>query len=409
MKARIESNLIKANEIHYFSEFLNKVTAKLNAGLVTASEYVVNRDLDGTFKKKGESVELTVRIPSTAATHSDSGNSATDFKEGKRIIKMDNILTVDHELTLSELANQISQGKTEIIDSMYDGLVDKIETDMLATMAARSLGYSGTPGTTISATSSLLAARKFLTKYRVPRNDRYGILEEEAAANILDLDQWKNVSTAGESAGLIESSIGRRFGVSWHESPFPPTVTLTGTFEAKNKTTTGSVTAASNTTTTDGLPISLCTIKAASDTSKATLSAGAQGTIVSTTQGTIYFTVVEAKESATVSADEVVTEAKIYTNPAINANISDGAVTFIAKNKSAGVKNMIWQKDCVYMVARPIEPYPDKPSVTLISPTGLPLRLSMGSNILTKKTQISLDLLWKPYVARPEGVTTIYG
>ena len=89
---------------------------------------------------------------------------------------------------------------------------------------------------------------------------------------------------------------------------------------------------------------------------------------------------------------------------------STGTVAvFSAKNKTTTVKNLAIQKDCVLLAARPLAPYPDRVSVTITTPTGIPLRLSMGSTMNTKKTWISLDCLVKAIVLRPEGVTALLG
>jgi len=407
MKVEVtKSEVMKANQIQTFTDFLGVVVAKLNEGLILTSQGVMNRDVQNVYKKKSDSVELTVRIPSGATDHNPSGNAATDFKEGKRIVKLDKELTVDHEFSFSEMQQQISDGKTEVIDSMVDGLIDKIEDYAMDQIARGALGYTGTPGTTISAYSSLLAARKFFTKYRVPRANRFGMLDANVTEKMLDVDVFKNAQFGGGNAALVEAELGRRAGISWYESPFIKTYTITGTFEGKNKTTTGTVVVANNSTLTDGLPYSSVIFKAASDTSHVDISKGAQGTITDDSGVTHNFVVLEAATSTTSGSDEVVTT-KIY--PALTTACSGTAVTFAGKNLAAGVKNIIMQKDCVYLASRPLEPYPDKMSMTIMTDVGIPLRMSLGSSQTTKKTILTLDAILKVYVARPEGVAVIYG
>ena len=144
--------------------------------------------LDTNFGSKMDTIKIAVPGISTVAEHSDSGNSATDFTERYRNITLDQLYTVDHEFTAEEWTNLIKTGGSEVLDSMIHGMSEKIEEYCLQTYAEMAKSYSGTPGTTLTAYSDVLAARRRMNEEKAPFRDRNAILDASSAAVLLALD-----------------------------------------------------------------------------------------------------------------------------------------------------------------------------------------------------------------------------
>lgn len=398
-------NVLKANSIAEGTPLMTELATKLESSLVVASPQVSKRNIDPQFGDKMDTVKIAVPKKSTVAEHSDGGNSSTDFTQNYRNVTLDKIYTVDHEFTAEQWNLLLKTGGGEVLDSMVHGLAEEIEEYALETYAKYAKAYSGTPGSTISAYSDVLDARKRMNYEKAPFRDRNAIIDETSAAALLGLSQWKDASAAGSTPGLIEASLGRRAGINWYESPFVWDTTAASTFEAVNETmtVTTDVSTSNSVDTTTGLEYSSLEITEAGTSSDAKVSLGAQGYLTDDEGEVHYFTCIEQSAEATSG----VVTAKVY--PALPNDCTATTLVFAAKDQSTNTRNLIIQKDCVTLAAKPLQPYPDRFSISTSSPTGIPLRFSMGSTLSTKKIWVSLDCLIKAVVLRPEGVTTIYG
>jgi hypothetical protein len=396
------SEVEKANAINQWTPLLAKAAAKLESQLVLGSEQVVKRDLDTEFKEKNQTVDITVQIPGTATEHSDSGDAAVDYTEEVRSVKLDHHFQITHTFTAQEMTSGLSSGKMEVIDSMIVSLQEYLESYIMGIIKDRTPTSAGAAGTTLSAYSTLIDLRKAANKNRMPKMNRTLIVGEDAAAALLGLDQWKNFSAAGSTAGLIEADLGRKAGMQIYESSFVKT--HVGSFDALNQTFVGTVVVASNSALTDGTPYSLMEVTEAGGASTLKVKAGAIGTIVDTASVTHNFVVLE--ESAAGSSG-VVSNVKI--SPPLKTAATGGVVTFVDKNKAASVRNVLIQKDCVLLVARPLAPYPDIPSITFNIGTGIPVRLSYQTAQSTSKTTMKMECLVKAIVLRTEGTAALLG
>lgn len=399
------TEVLKANSIAEGTPLIAELATKLEASLVAASPTVSKRNIDTNFGEKMDTIKIAVPKVSTAATHSDSGNSATDFTQGYRNITLDKIYTVDHEFTAEQWNLLIRTGGSEVLDSMVQALSEKIETVTLNEYAYFAKSYAGTPGTTISAYLTLLDARLRMNKEKAPMNNRNLIINSSAAGALLNLAQWNVVSTSGDTPALREASLGRRAGFDIWESQFVWETTASSAFEALNETMTitADVSAVNAVDTTTGLEYTLAAVTGSGGASTAKVSKGAQCYLTDNNGDVHYCVAIE--ESAAASSSVV--SVKLY--PALPADCTATALVWAAKQKTTNVRNLLIQRDCVVLAAKPLEPYPDRFSISTSSTNGIPLRFSMGSTLSTKKIWCSLDCLIKPVVLRPEGITTIYG
>lgn len=397
--------LLKSNSIAEGTPLIAEMATKLEASLVAASSTVSKRNIDPNFGEKMDTIKIAVPQISTVAEHSDSGNSATDFIERYRNVTLDKIYTVDHEFSVSEWNTLIKTGASEVLDSMVHGLSEQIEEYVLQTYAQYAKSYAGVVGTTLSAYSTLLDGRKRMNHEKAPMNDRNLIVDSNTAAALLNLAQWNVVSSSGDTPALREASLGRRAGFNIWESQFVWDTTAASTFEAvnQNMAITADVSAVNSVDTTTGLPYTLAAITEAATTSTAIVSKGAQCYITDDNGVVHYCVAIEASAAASSGVASV----KLY--PPLPTDCTGTVLVWAAKAKTTNVRNLLIQKDSVVLAAKPLSPYPDRFSISTASPTGIPLRFSMGSTMNTKKIWCSLDCLIKAVVLRPEGVTTIYG
>ena len=143
--------VLKANSIAEGTPLIAELAVKLESTLVVASPTVSKRNIDQNFGEKMDTIKIAVPKVSTAATHSDGGNSATDFTQNYRNIVLDTIYTVDHEFTAEQWNLLIRTGGSEVLDSMVHALSEKIETVSLQTYAQYAKSYAGVAGTTLTA------------------------------------------------------------------------------------------------------------------------------------------------------------------------------------------------------------------------------------------------------------------
>jgi ribosomal protein S11 len=88
-------------------------------------------------------------------------------------------------------------------------------------------GFTGTPGTTPFATSTVAAqdAKKILTEQKCPKLMRHLVLDTDAYANATGLPAFQSAFNSGDTMTIQEGEIGRKLGFNWHEDVNAPTHT----------------------------------------------------------------------------------------------------------------------------------------------------------------------------------------
>lgn len=403
--SKVAEETFKANSIAEGTPLMAELAVKLEASLVAASATISRRDIDSKFGDKMDTIRIAVPQASIPAEHSDGGNSATDFIQTYRNVTLDKLYTVDHEFTAEQWTNLIKTGGSEVLDSMVHGMSEQLESYVLQTYAEASGTYDQVPGTNMDAYADIISTRAAMNKLKVPMHSRNLVVNDGTAAVMLGLDQWKDISVSGDTPALRDASLGRRAGMDIWESQFLWSTTAAGTEEAVNETFTCTIDYASNSVMADGTPYSSCACVGSGSTSGYDVSKGAHGYYTDDLGKVHKFVVLEAATFA--SSDGTIKIAPALTSA--TADATETALVFAAKQKTTNTRNLLIQKDCVCLAARPLSPYPDRFSITTTSTTGIPLRFSMGSTMNTKKIWVSLDCLVKAIVLRPEGVCTMYG
>jgi len=107
------------------------------------------------------------------------------------------------------------------LDEAVKAVANKIDTDILTAMYQKSYNVVGVAGTTPFQSSFEAAqqANRVLSTALADRKDRYFVVDEFAAANVIGLPQLINVNQAGTDKIAIDGTIEatRRVGFTWHE------------------------------------------------------------------------------------------------------------------------------------------------------------------------------------------------
>jgi len=97
-------------------------------------------------------------------------------------------------------------------------LANQMDSDLLA-LYKNIYQYAGTAGTTPFANDArtwTTSARKLLNQSLAPLRDRSIVLDEDAEANAVDLEEFQNAAWAGDAQGIREGEIGRKLGADWY-------------------------------------------------------------------------------------------------------------------------------------------------------------------------------------------------
>jgi len=80
-------------------------------------------------------------------------------------------------------------------------------------------GYSGTAGTTPFQTNAraITTAKKLLNQQKCPTSERFAVLGNDAAEEVLNLSSFADASQTGENRVKIEGEMGRKYGFDFYE------------------------------------------------------------------------------------------------------------------------------------------------------------------------------------------------
>jgi len=390
------------NVINQFTKLLSQEMAHLENKIVLSSGDVVMRDLDGEFVEKNKTIEVTIPPVITPVSFTD-GDTITpvNYAEQKRAVTLDVMYTADLAFSSDDLTQALERGYSPQIRSCVVGLRQIIDTYMAGIIYKGAYAYGGTSGTTPDGMDDIAGAELLLNLNKAPEENRHFVVDATAKSKLIQLDSFKNFSASGSTEGLRKSSMGEKYGFNMLSTNNIPTHTAGGYTALAD--VTGTVVVSNNSTMTDGTPYSSIVLTSSAGTSTATLLVGDLMTFENEAGVDQKAIVLET----TASAISGVVTAKI--SPAQTGATTANAVTFPDVTARSSVRNLAIQKGAVVLASRPLTPYPDKTSISISTPEGIPLRLTFDSNTLAKTTYISVDCLIKGVVVRPELLATWLG
>ena len=172
---------------------------------------LVHRDYSSDFVGAvGDTI--TVRKPATFVANEFDGTKITvqDATETGVEVKMDKHLDVSFAVTAKQMTMDIADFSKQLLVPAMQAFADKVDKYLLALEAEATARHAHSDGAI--APADMIAARKFLTQNAAPLADRRFVVGATAEADLLGSELFVSAEKTGDTAGLREASIGRKFG-----------------------------------------------------------------------------------------------------------------------------------------------------------------------------------------------------
>lgn len=209
------------------------ITPKVIASRALATLYnttvlaaLVNRDYDPEFTGNvGDTV--TVRTPAVFVAKKfdrTAGIVLQDIVEGSFDVKLDTIYDVSFPVTAEELTLSLDRFDERVLTPAMEAISQQVDADLAELLVDTALGVGGggVVNQTLNATTlgrnASINARTKLGRNKIPTSNRAAVLSPEAAAILLSDDLFVEAQKRGNTDGLIEAAIGRKFGFDHYES-----------------------------------------------------------------------------------------------------------------------------------------------------------------------------------------------
>lgn len=347
-----------------------------------------------TYAQKGDTIQ--VKRPAVYVADEFGGTiNLQDINPFPVLVKMDKIADVSVEVTAKDLALEMVDFEYNILQPAMVAIAEKINQDGLGLYTSVP-NYVGVAGTTPDSLTDFADAAKALNDAKVPTTDRHAVWDTASTAKFQVLDSLVNAEKSGTTAALREGSIGKVFGLNNYMTQAIKTHTA-GAYTALTDVT-AAITAANNARDAiTNFEYSSAVLTSAAGTSTDALKKGD----ILDIDG-VQVVVIED----TAAAIAGVVTAKVF--PAFAADVAGGAVTFADETAGGHVANMAFHKKAFGFVTRPLEPAAGQDSSTA-SFGGLSMRVVIGYNMTTKKTTMSIDVLYGWAALYPELATLILG
>lgn len=173
---------------------------------------LVYRDFSGDFAgSAGDTV--TIRKPATFTANTYAGSiTVQDATEQSDTVTLDTHLDVSFAVTSKQWTLEVRDFNQQLIEPATEALAQGIEDNIISTMSSGFTQTQGTDGTVSTDPTDIITARRTLRDAGVPMNDLFSVLSTEVAANYLKDPLFHQADQRGDTAGLREASIGRKFG-----------------------------------------------------------------------------------------------------------------------------------------------------------------------------------------------------
>lgn len=361
----------------------------------TVMPQIVNRDFGAQTSAKGKTIDVPIPSAITAndVVPAASSQAVTDitplsvpitlsnWKEGAFTLsdkEMGEVVDDVFPMNASEAIKVLAEEVNLSVFNEYPGIY----------------GFFGIAGTTPFPSQSSADAtkiRRILQLQKAPLADRRLVLDPDAEAAALQVAGFQDASFRGDTAGILEAQIGRKFGFDWFADQQVVTHTA-GTI------TTGFIAKAAT-----GVAVGLKTLigTTAASTGAIALLKGDILHFVGDTQ--TYVLTADATESTAA------TDAAIFFEPGLKiALVGSEAITVEATH----VVNLAFHRDAFALASRPLESGGSELGGSIIESvvdpvTGLALRLEVRRE--HKRVRWSYDILWGVKLVRPELAARLAG
>jgi hypothetical protein len=198
------------SRLAYANLYQNRVMAAL-----------VHRDYSGDYQGAvGDTI--TIRKPATFEAEEynrTTGIVVQDATEGSMDVVLDTLLDVSFAVTAEQLTLEIANFNDELVAPATEAIMQGIEAKILTLRddITQEVGGAGDPNPWDDP-RALLDARRVLNQAKVPWPNRSAIIGPEMAAAYLQDPLFVQADQRGDTDGLREARVGRKFGFDVFES-----------------------------------------------------------------------------------------------------------------------------------------------------------------------------------------------
>ena len=173
---------------------------------------LVHRDYSKEFVA-GVGDTITIRKPATFVVKDfveSTGITVQDATEATKTVKMDKFYDVSFAVTSKDLTMNISDFSEQLLVPAMMAFRDKIDAEIIK--IAEGATHKVTHAQGKIAPEDIISVRKFLNDGATPLSMRSLVVGTQAEADLLSSELFVSADKVGDTEGLKEASLGRKFG-----------------------------------------------------------------------------------------------------------------------------------------------------------------------------------------------------
>ena len=173
---------------------------------------LVHRDYSKEYVA-GVGDTITIRKPATFTVKDfveSTGITVQDATEEKQTVKMDKFYDVSFAVTSKDLTMNISDFSAQLLVPAMMAFRDKIDAEIIK--VAETATHTVTHAEGLIAPADVISARKLLNDGATPLSMRSLVVGTQAEADLLSSELFVSAEKVGDTEGLKEASLGRKFG-----------------------------------------------------------------------------------------------------------------------------------------------------------------------------------------------------
>ena len=173
---------------------------------------LVHRDYSKEYVA-GVGDTITIRKPATFTVKDfveSTGITVQDATEEKQTVKMDKFYDVSFAVTSKDLTMNISDFSAQLLVPAMMAFRDKIDAEIIK--VAETATHTVTHAEGLIAPADVISARKLLNDGATPLSMRSLVVGTQAEADLLSSELFISADKVGDTEGLKEASLGRKFG-----------------------------------------------------------------------------------------------------------------------------------------------------------------------------------------------------
>lgn len=388
---------------------------QLENNLVMAN--LVHRDYQDEFVKIGDTVRI--RKPVRFTVRSGATYSAQDVTEGRTTVQVSNQKGVDFEFTSSDLTLKVEEFSERYIKPAMIALAQDVDSSLTG-LYSQVWNTVGTAGTTPNTYALFANAPKHLDIHAVPTDMRSGIVDPDANYALSSALTGVYVTPRAEKA-LRDNIVGRLAGAETFMSqsvqvhtagtqggtPLVNGAVTAETYASVKDTWTQSI-------ATDGWSNSITNVLRAGDVITIAAVYSVNPVTKQSTGVLQRFLVTAAANSNGSGQATLVLSPPIITSGAyqtVNATAADNAAITVLTGASAALskQNLVFHKNALALVVRPLEVQSDGTSGSRTSANGLSVRFQKQYDISNDAKKCRFDILYGVKAIYPELACRLQG